>query len=53
MNTQNMKLSWELKENNFDKKIEDYQDKLVVIYKRIQELKKGDRIWNLKKVVEE
>ena len=40
MNTQNLKLLWELKENNFDKKIEDYQDKLVVIYKRIQELKK-------------
>ena len=40
MNIQNMKPSGELKENNFDKKIEDYQDKLVVIYKRIQELKR-------------
>ena len=48
MNIQNMKLSWELKENNFDKKIEDYQDKLVVIYKRIQELKRRQNM-NFKK----
>lgn len=27
--------------NKYSKKIEDYQDKLAVIYNRIQELKKG------------
>ena len=35
------KLNFITKSNNFDKKIEDYQDRLAIIYKRIQELKKG------------
>lgn len=35
------KLNFITKSNNFDKKIEDYQDRLAVIYNRIQELKKG------------
>lgn len=30
------------KSNKFDKKIEEYQDKLTVIYKEYQELKKGE-----------
>lgn len=34
-------LNFITKSNNFDKGIEDYQDKLAVIYNRIQELKKG------------
>lgn len=35
------KLNFLTKSNNSDKKIEEYQDRLAVIYKRIQELKKG------------
>ena len=34
-------LNFITKSNNFDKEIEDYQDKLAEIYNRIQELKKG------------
>ena len=34
-------LNFITKSNNFDKGIEDYQDKLAEIYNRIQELKKG------------
>ena len=34
-------LNFITKSNNFDKEIEDYQDRLAVIYNRIQELKKG------------
>lgn len=34
-------LNFITKSNNFDKKMEDYQDRLAVIYNRIQELKKG------------
>lgn len=34
-------LNFITKSNNSDKKIEEYQDRLAVIYKRIQELKKG------------
>ena len=34
-------LNFITKSNNFDKGIEDYQEKLAVIYNRIQELKKG------------
>lgn len=30
------KLNFITKSNNFDKKIEDYQDRLAVIYNRIQ-----------------
>lgn len=33
------KLNFITKSNNFDKKIEDYQDKLAEIYKRVQEIK--------------
>ena len=33
------KLNFITKSNNFDKKIEEYQDELVRIYKRVQELK--------------
>ena len=32
-------LNFITKSNNFDKKIEEYQDELVGIYKRVQELK--------------
>ncbi len=32
-------LNFITKSNNFDKKIEEYQDKLVKIYKRVQEIK--------------
>ena len=35
------KLNFITKSNNFDKKMEDYQDELVGIYKRVQELKGG------------
>ena len=35
-------LNFITKSNNFDKKIEEYQDKLSEVYKRIQELKKED-----------
>ena len=35
------KLNFLTKSNNSDKKIEEYQDRLAVIYNRIQELKKG------------
>ena len=34
------KLNFLTKSNNSDKKIEEYQDKLAEIYKRVQELKK-------------
>ena len=33
------KLNFITKSNNFDKTMEDYQDELVGIYKRVQELK--------------
>ena len=33
------KLNFLTKSNNSDKKIEEYQDRLAVIYKRIQEIK--------------
>ena len=33
------KLNFITKSNNFDKKMEDYQDELAGIYKRVQELK--------------
>ena len=33
------KLNFITKSNNFDKKIKEYQDELVRIYKRVQELK--------------
>lgn len=32
-------LNFITKSNNFDKKIEDYQNKLSVIYKRLQEIR--------------
>ena len=32
-------LNFITKSNNFDKKIEEYQDELLGIYKRVQELK--------------
>ena len=32
-------LNFITKSNNFDKKMEDYQNRLAVIYKRIQEIK--------------
>lgn len=32
-------LNFITKSNNFDKEIEDYQDKLAKIYKRVQEIK--------------
>ena len=32
-------LNFITKSNNFDKEIEDYQDKLAEIYKRVQEIK--------------
>ena len=37
-------LNFITKSNNFDKKMEDYQDELVGIYKRVQELK-GENKW--------
>ena len=37
-------LNFITKSNNFDKKIEEYQDELVGIYKRVQELK-GENKW--------
>ena len=33
------KLNFLTKSNNSDKKIEEYQDRLAIIYKRVQELK--------------
>ena len=33
--------------NQYSKEIEEYQDKLAEIYKRVQELKKENK-WNLK-----
>ena len=39
------KLNFLTKSNNSDKKIEEYQDKLAEIYKRVQELKKENK-WN-------
>ena len=33
------KLNFITKSNNFDKKMEDYQDELAGIYKRVQEIK--------------
>ena len=38
------KLNFITKSNNFDKKMEDYQDELAGIYKRVQELK-GENKW--------
>ena len=35
------KLNFLTKSNNSDKKIEEYQDKLAEIYKRVQEIKNG------------
>ena len=37
-------LNFVTKSNKFDKKIEEYQDELVGIYKRVQELK-GENKW--------
>ena len=37
------KLNFITKSNNFDKKMEDYQDELVRIYKRVRELKVGNK----------
>ena len=37
-------LNFITKSNKFDKKIEEYQDELVGIYKRVQELK-GENKW--------
>ena len=34
-------LNFITKSNNFDKKIEEYQDELSEIYKRVQEIKNG------------
>ena len=36
------KLNFLTKSNNSDKKIEEYQDKLAEIYKRVQEIKMED-----------
>ena len=36
------KLNFITKSNNFDKKMEDYQDELAGIYKRVQEIKMED-----------
>ena len=38
------KLNFLTKSNNSDKKIEEYQDKLAEIYKRVQETKKRREI---------
>ena len=38
------KFNFITKSNNFDKKMEDYQDELAGIYKRVQELK-GENKW--------
>ena len=35
-------LNFTTKSNNFDKKIEEYQDRLTETYKRIQELKEEE-----------
>ena len=40
-------LNFITKSNKFDKKIEEYQDELVRIYKRVQELKEEDNQWTL------
>ena len=37
-------LNFITKSNKFDKKIEEYQDELIGIYKRVQELK-GENKW--------
>ena len=37
------KLNFLTKSNNSDKKIEEYQDKLAEIYKRVQETKNGGK----------
>ena len=39
------KLNFLTKSNNSDKKIEEYQDRLAVIYKRIQEIKMEGNKW--------
>ena len=36
-------LNFIYKSNKFDKKIEDYQNELTKVYKRIQELKEGEK----------
>ena len=38
------KLNFITKSNKFDKKIEEYQDELVRIYKRVQEIKNGGKL---------
>ena len=37
------KLNFITKSNKFDKKIEEYQDELLGIYKRVRELKEGNK----------
>ena len=37
------KLNFITKSNKFDKKIEEYQDELIGIYKRVRELKEGNK----------
>ena len=42
------KLNFITKSNNFDKKIKEYQDELVRIYKRVQEVKmEGNKNQNI------